>query len=409
MNSTNILYLIASGLEYADLLKLAQVNKVCNIIAGRQELWRRECYRLFLRDLELFDLPLFSDTQEQLTISSNDSSKIDWKNLVKSGIQAKNGITALYGDTFSKDQTRTFADCLFATLIDPPMPIPCLTREGKAYSSFLQDALAQKLYIADAGLYMTGIGDRIDAIFNIMADLDLHSNKLFSEVTYMQFSSSLDRDLLAIARWHLRKPTTDKVEESSIIPAESPQSTSASLTHEEFNAVLESIHLTLTSASSQAPKPFLLQIYYAIKNSISWHCKLTKSVLTQYSDEYSLLREYGKRVTFIQWSAYSAAISTIEASFDPYNLLFNDIYDVICEGLPRKPDYSILRTMVILWRRKVYAPLRNSLFSSILSLLSKQREHLVSSLSYKSPKHASDRSFLVESKRIESEFYLLQK
>lgn len=182
MNSTNILYLIASGLEFRDLLALAQVNKHCLSVTDRQELWRRECFRMFMSDLELFELPLLTDTQDQITSFPYDSSKIDWKYLVRLGIQAKNGITALSGDYFTKDQSRSFAESLYSVLIDPPLPIPSLRREGRAYPTFLQDLLASKLNNQDTPpfFHMT---EPIDSIFHLMNDLDISAHKLFQEVT----------------------------------------------------------------------------------------------------------------------------------------------------------------------------------------------------------------------------------
>lgn len=89
------------------------------------------------------------------------------------------------------------------------------------------------------------------------------------------------------------------VEDSCIISGDSPSSTAASLPNEDLSSILISISLTLTSRPLNPSKPFLLQIYSAIIHSITWFCKLVKTVILQHSDGISLLREYVMRVSYI--------------------------------------------------------------------------------------------------------------
>jgi hypothetical protein len=52
--SSNILHIIAECLSYQDLTTFAQLNRIANTVASRPELWRRECLRLFVSELDLF-------------------------------------------------------------------------------------------------------------------------------------------------------------------------------------------------------------------------------------------------------------------------------------------------------------------------------------------------------------------
>lgn len=176
----------------------------------------------------------------------------------------------------------------------------------------------------------------------------------------------------------------------------SAQSTAASCQNDESIAS-ESLSRTFYSSSLKDARPFLLRVYYAVKKCMNFICSLSRTVIQQHTDGLGFLQEYVKRVITIQWNAFSASIVSLEKSFEFYNMLYNEVYDTLCEGMPNKPEYCIMRTLVICWRRKVLGPIQENLLDVIRYLLHRQRTSLLHKLT------------LFEMKSIESEFYLLQK
>lgn len=213
----------------------------------------------------------------------------------------------------------------------------------------------------------------------------------------LQFAEQLDKDLLVIARWHIKQTKSDVSEDNAMSSSTySAQSTAASCQNDE-SIVSESLQRTFYSSSLKDAKPFLLRVYYAVKKCMNFICSLSRTVIQQQTDGLSLLQEYVKRVITIQWNAFSASIVSLENSFEAYNILFNEVYDKLCEGMPNRPEYCIMRTLVICWRRKVLGPIQENLLDVIRYLLHRQRTSLLHKLT------------LFEMKSIESEFYLLQK
>jgi hypothetical protein len=184
MNSFNILNTICSYLNYEDLLQLAQTNKACNAAANRQELWKRECYRIFVDALELFDQPIVSDQVTRLYHTKFPSSEPIWKLLLKKGIQAADCIRSLSGDFLSRDQTEDFRNLFLEVLVQPSLPMPPLRREGRTFPTFLQDAIGQKIYRDSASDMPPMLGLNNDYLYDLIAQIDSQGVSIFNEVFF---------------------------------------------------------------------------------------------------------------------------------------------------------------------------------------------------------------------------------
>lgn len=184
MNSFNILNTICSYLNYADLLQLAQTSKACNAAANRQELWKRECYRIFVDPLELFDQPIVSDQVTRLYHTKFPAAEPIWKLLLKKGMQAADRISSLYGDFLSRDQTEDFRNLFLEVLVEPLLPMPPLRREGRSFATFLQDAIGQKIYRDYASVMPGMLGLNNDYLYDLIAQIDDQQARIINEVFF---------------------------------------------------------------------------------------------------------------------------------------------------------------------------------------------------------------------------------
>jgi hypothetical protein len=184
MNSFNILNTICSYLNYEDLLQLAQTNKACNAAANRQELWKRECYRIFVDALELFDQPIVSDQVARLYQIKFPTSEPIWKLLLKKGVQAADRIRSLSGNFLSRNQTEDFRNLFLEALVQPQLPMPPLRREGRTFPTFLQDAIGQKIY-RDSEIDMPPmLGLNNDYLYDLINQIDSQGESIYNEVLF---------------------------------------------------------------------------------------------------------------------------------------------------------------------------------------------------------------------------------
>jgi hypothetical protein len=354
MQSANTLHLIASYLPYQDLLSLSQVNSLANSIASRSDLWKQECYRLFFNSLDLFHIPFSSSSS--LAIKPL-SSEISWKDMLKQYLAASRRILSLSGTYFTENQTAELEKAILSVMIDPVIPMPCLRREGKTYPTILQDYLAMKN--SPEVLIPVISSSSTDLIAEMMNMLDSCGDEL-----YREFSDSNSKNLLAMARWNLKRFLCADIEEGFLNSSRN----SIQSTAESFENSME-LDTNYSLLNTPDAKPFLIRVFRAMKKMMGWYCKFSLAVISQSTDSDTLISEYTKR-----WKAFSASITELDKSFHSFNLLLNDIHDSIWTDLPSGPEFSLMRTMIIQWRRKVFTPLKDLLLQSIENLLQRQRK-----------------------------------
>lgn len=355
MHSSNTLHLIASYLTYQDLLSLSQVNSLAYSITNRQDLWKQETYRLFLNTLDIFDLLSSAQTRTGCITIKPILIDFNWKNILKQAIEAKKGILRLSGAYFTENQAEKMSDCIVSMLVDPAVPMPCLRREGRTYPTILQDYIAMKQN--SEVLIPVVTNSSSEFISEMMYLLDSYGDEL-----YREFSDSDSKNLLAMARWNLKRFLHTDLEDGILTSSRnSIQSTAESY---ENSMDLDTPYTFSFSAS----QPFLIQLFRSLKKQISWYCKLQLAIISQATDSDSFIREYIKR-----WKAFSVSITELDQAFNSFNLLLSDIHDSIWRDLPLNPEFSLMRTMVIQWRRKVFTPCKDVIFSSIHNLIQRLR------------------------------------
>ena len=66
MNKESLNILVARNLTYIDLAAFAQVSRATRAACSKEELWKNECVRVFVADMELF-APIHCSGIVQLT------------------------------------------------------------------------------------------------------------------------------------------------------------------------------------------------------------------------------------------------------------------------------------------------------------------------------------------------------
>jgi len=64
----------------------------------------------------------------------------------------------------------------------------------------------------------------------------------------------------------------------------------------------------------------------------------------------------------------------LEKVFQPISKALNECYKATFPDLCRNPQFSFMRAMIILWRKKVYSKIKNNLIEAFVHLLKTQRE-----------------------------------
>jgi hypothetical protein len=266
------------------------------------------------------------------------------------------------------DDLFTLSADFFETLRAPQLPLPKLRRETVCQlRTTLQEMLADAFTIDHDPMSLPSLSE------SLVQTLDEAANELFHEVRSKQFDSPIDQDLLVIARWNLRIP---KHKDITWYKAASWSGASTSYTANfEDNFPLEQTYLnhSLTTAT-----PYLLKLYTVIQSTSAFYCKLYRSLLGRSGELVQLSSWYVAYVRPMQWSAYCAAVSKLSTDFKAFSSLVNDICNAKRDDMPTSPPFSVMRLMVVEWRRKVFKPLQESLLQTVLQLLSQQRSHLLS-------------------------------
>lgn len=119
-------------------------------------------------------------------------------------------------------------------------------------------------------------------------------------------------------------------------------------------------------------EPFLLRFWKALKESIKVQCKGVLADLRAKREAGELLSSYVQK-----WNAYCAAISKLDYSFGTFSAVLNQIYDEKWESSPRNPPFTVMRMMVIMWRRVVLNEIKEDLLEALVILYQNIRNNLV--------------------------------
>lgn len=102
------------------------------------------------------------------------------------------------------------------------------------------------------------------------------------------------------------------------------------------------------SAKFNTIQPFILKFVYVLVQTFKIHCEMVVNYLKEFDSSYDFLSEYAKR-----WNAYTAAIKELDERFRCISNIINYIYAQKWKDFTQVPLFSIMRCMVIVWRRKV--------------------------------------------------------
>jgi len=132
MNRPNLLNLVARNLTYIDLAIFSQVSKTANSVCSKEELWQKECMRIFVRNLEMYGLQTFSTSESPLVKSS-----YLWKDMLRDMVCAQRDWQTLEGDVFTVDDLKILEESLLTNLLEPAIPAPILRREPRSYPTVI--------------------------------------------------------------------------------------------------------------------------------------------------------------------------------------------------------------------------------------------------------------------------------
>lgn len=75
-----------------------------------------------------------------------------------------------------------------------------------------------------------------------------------------------------------------------------------------------------------------------------------------------------------QWAAFSASAKIIETTYAKFTALFNEMYEARIRDGQTDPQFSFIRMLAVVWRRRVFANVETVLRENVLSLLKTLRE-----------------------------------
>ena len=302
-----------------------------------------------------------------------------WKAIMKKSISDLVLWRTLANSSLQEEEVIGLAVSVFEVLKDPAPPAPALRREARAFSTPLQDFWAY-------GHRETCPAPPDSNFDQFLSFLEASRYELRAEV-----DMPVDWELLAVARWHAiktelgsRSSTAASSLTASDLSAESPTVPDFDLSH-------------FVSRRMRTAQPTLLRIYYCLKKAISFRCQLSLRMLHDCSTSLQLLSTYVSL-----WNSYAAAALRLHEVLQGYTDMLQDLYQEKWMG-DSGPSVSVVRMMVLAWRRKVFAPLEPELSDSLLELLRLQRTAVL--LQVQSPPPRSCRRCLLE----DPECLLLQR
>jgi hypothetical protein len=280
-----------------------------------------------------------------------------WRNLANSGLQEEDAISLAYS--------------LFELLKDPIPPAPVLRREARAFNTPLQDFWAY------------GHHDTCPTSPDPSFDLFLN----FLEASQYEFRTEIEQpadwELLAVARWHALKGETYSHTSTAT------SSLAASDLSVESPTMPDLQMPRFVSRRMRTAQPTLLRIYYYLKKAISCRCQLILRLLQDCTTSLQLLSTYVKL-----WNGYMTGALRLHEVFKGYTDLLQDLYEEKWVGGDQGPAMSLVRMMVLAWRRKVFTPLQTVLNETLLDILHLHRTNAL--LQARNPSPRSSRRCLLE-------------
>ncbi|CAG9321673.1 unnamed protein product [Blepharisma stoltei] len=350
MNTANILFIIARHLTFRDLLSFGQVNKLFNSVSKKDELWKRECLRVYFGNYDIFgsiykgDEYLYKPTREP-----------HWRHLLKKLIQTRHSWLLLKGDSFTHDDLDTLRCEVFLTLQEPLLPPPPLRREPKTFPTIIQDLLA---HIFEEP---SQIG------FNLPTESEMIIEGVMNQNLIDEIGDNVSIDQIAIIKWALKGNKCD-INKSLSLGSSGNQSTCYSSTG-DFDSTLLTTYFQNKMINAN---PLIIKLFCTLKKTIKIHCVASWNCLNLIEEATELLSEY-----CLRWDAFCASIYWLDKIFLPFSILINQSYDIHWPNAPKMPPFTVMRLMMIIWRRHVFNKLKDYLLDSIFNLLQSQRNMIV--------------------------------
>lgn len=294
-----------------------------------------------------------------------------WKLVMKKSITALGLWRTLANSGLQEAEAITLAGAIFDVMRGPVPPAPALRREARAFNTPLQDFWAYG--------YLDSYQAPTDPNFDLFLDfLEAFQYELRGEI-----ERPVDWELLAVARWHALKGE----------PYSRSSTAASSLTTSDLSGESPTIPDLCTphfvSRRLRMSQPTLLRIYYSLKKAISFRCQLTLRLLQDCKNSLQLLSTYVNL-----WNSYSAAALRLHEIFKGFFDVLQGIYEEKWTGGEQGPEASIVRMMVLAWRRKVFTPLESLLNEQTFNLLQIHRAFTLHQLQNPSPR--SGRKVLLE-------------
>ena len=219
------------------------------------------------------------------------------------------------------------------------LPIPLLRREARNYCTIVQDLLGNSFNEPSSEFSIPTTAE------TIFANIYNHESMLLGEYRTPKSKNSLFK-----ARWLIAK-NPDKSE-------------------------LKNFTYSALRRRKTLEDMFLLQILNVLKGTIRSHCRTVISKLERIDELKTFMSEYCISVILMQWEAYSASISNIDPIFLPLSILINTVYSGFFTHKFRHPPFSVMRLMIIMWRRYVFSKISGILVAGVLRLIQNIRMEL---------------------------------
>lgn len=211
------------------------------------------------------------------------------------------------------------------------MPPPTLRRESKCLPTMYQELITYHILDENCTTFRCVNETLTEDVF---AKLVNFKDELEAQESYKQFETKIEKNQMIIARWNLKE--NKDVSRNLGCFRNSYESTSASIDQDD------DISLINLRYPIKFARPVVLKIYYAIKKTLSAHCKLVLASIDNNEDEFDLANDY-----ITKWNSYSAAIKELNSKYKIYTNLFDDIYKKLHENAPQIPAFCLLRLMAI--------------------------------------------------------------
>ncbi|CAG9314761.1 unnamed protein product [Blepharisma stoltei] len=310
MLSLNVFQVICEFLTYKELTKLAQTCKKYKKIADSDKFWKNEAVRLFMSELDLYQIYDEIAIYPKLAKHENELSGSQWKILVKNQFEIKYSWKQLEGENLSKNEIDELYWNISEELKNPTPPIPSLKAEY--FPSNYQDLLGNSLF--------------------------LDPNENSSHQGILQIFNSNFQGFCAEF---------------------------TSISH--ISMLISAVYNTWSPDFELKNYPWIMKFYSLLYQMISINCKFSYSKIVCYSGE-NLLDEY-----MLRWSAFSAAMQNLSEFLRPFTEMVNYIRnEKIKENLKTK-EFKLHILMNKLWKEEVFEKIQAELSENILNLWRKIR------------------------------------